>query len=161
MTAYAPTPLRIFLDSGVILEGCYREWGAAKGVLVLAAQRRRDMRIVLAEAIEREVRRDIALTVAPLPAGKAEIVLQGFEGWLARVQLERYQLPSQDEILAAYPRIMPVLRHENDLPAVVSAIQAQPDWVLSTNSKHWSAKLGERIGLRIATPQRFLEHLAL
>jgi hypothetical protein len=41
-------PLRIFLDSGVIIEGCYSHWGASKRVLILAAQRRRDIRIVLA-----------------------------------------------------------------------------------------------------------------
>ena len=146
MSPHTSRPLRIFLDSGVILEGCYREWGAAKGVLVLAAQRRRDLRIVLAEAIEREVRRDITATIAALPAGKAATILQGFDGWLTRIRLERYPLPSQDEILAEYAQIMPALRHENDLPAVVTALQAQPDWVLSTNSKHWSKELGERTG---------------
>lgn len=157
----APTPLRVFLDSGVILEGCYREWGSSKGVLILATQRRRDIRIVFAEAIEREVRRDIALTTAAMPLEQATIVLKGFEGWLARVQIERIPMPAEEMILAAYPTIIPALRHENDLPAVVSALQARPDWILSTNAKHWSAESGQRIGLRIVTPQRFLEQLRL
>ncbi len=75
MTARSAEPLRVFLDSGVILEGCYREWGASKGVLVLAAQRRRDFHIVLADAVERELRRDIALTAATMPPESAAIVL--------------------------------------------------------------------------------------
>lgn len=161
MSARSAAPLRVFLDSGVILEGCYRAWGASKGVLILAAQRRSDFRIVLAEAIEREVRRDIALTTAAMPLEHATTVLKGFEGWLARVQIERIPMPAEEMILAAYPTIMPALRHENDLPAVVTALQARPDWVLSTNAKHWSAELGQRIGLRIVTPQRFLEQLRL
>ena len=28
-------PLRLFLDTGVIIEGCIRPWGASKAVLIL------------------------------------------------------------------------------------------------------------------------------
>ncbi len=159
-TTSAPDlPLRVFLDSGVIIEGCYSEWGASKGVLILAAQRRRDIRIVLADAVEREVRRDLAdMTMKRDPAQAAAIVA-GFEGWLSRVQIERRPQPTEDEILAYYQRIMPALRHENDVAPVVTAILAHPDWVLSTNTKHWNPALGARAGLRIATPQQFLEQL--
>lgn len=153
--------LRIFLDSGVILEGCYSQWGASKGVLILAAQRRRDVCIVLAEAVEREVRHDLALALAKLPSERASVVVSGFEGWLSRVQVERYPLPSEDEILTHYAQIMPALRHENDVPVVVTAIVARPDWVLSTNTRHWNAELANRTGLRIATPQHFLAQLPL
>jgi len=152
-------PLRVFLDSGVIIEGCYSGWGASKGVLILAAQRRRDIRIVLAEAVEREVRRDLVdMSTATDPA-RAALIVTGFEGWLERVQIERRPQPSEDEILAHYQSIMPALRHENDVAPVVSAILAHPDWVLSTNTKHWNPALGARTGLRIATPQQFLEQL--
>ena len=44
----------------------------------------------------------------------------------------------------------------NDLPAVVSAMEARPDWVISTNTAHWNDELAARTGLRIATPQDFL-----
>ncbi len=157
----AAAPARIFLDSGVIIEGCYSLWGASKGVLILAAQRRRDIRIVLAEADEREVRRDLALALAKLPSERATAIISGFEGWLSRIQVERHPLPTQDEILAHYPQIMPALRHENDVPVVVTAMLARPDWVLSTNTKHWNTELAARTGLRIATPQQFLMQLPL
>ncbi len=55
--------------------------------------------------------------------------------------------------------ILPALRHMNDLPAVVAAMEAQPDWVISTNTAHWNADLAARTGLRIATPQDFLFNL--
>ena len=153
--------LRIFLDSGVILEGCYSQWGASKGVLILAAQLRRDIRIVLAEAVEREVRRDLALALAKLPPERASVIVSGFEGWLSRVQVERRPMPSEDEILTHYAQIMPVLRHDNDVAAVITAILARPDWVLSTNTRHWNAELATRTGLHIATPQHFLTQLPL
>lgn len=153
--------LRVFLDSGVILEGCYSLWGASKGVLILAAQRRRDIRIVLAEAVEREVRRDLTLALAKLPPERASVIVSSFEGWLSRVQIERHPMPSEDEILAHYAQVMPVLRHANDIPAVITAILARPDWVLSTNTRHWNAELAARTRLRIATPQHFLAQLPL
>lgn len=103
----SPGSLRVFLDSGVILEGCYSLWGASKGVLILAAQRHRDLRIVLAEAVEREVRRDLALTLTSIPPERASVVISGFEGWLSRVQIERHPMPSEDEILTHYAQIMP------------------------------------------------------
>jgi hypothetical protein len=153
--------LRIFLDSGVILEGCYSQWGASKGVLILAAQRRRDIRIVLAEVVEREVRRDLALALAHLPPERAALIQGGFEGWLSRVNIEHYPMPSEHEILSHCAQIMPALRHENDVPVVITAMLTRPDWVLSTNTRHWNAELAQRTGLRIATPQHFLVQLHL
>lgn len=160
-SALVKHPLRVFLDSGVIIEGCYSLWGASKGVLILAAQRRRDIRIILADAVEHEVRRDLDDLVASSATERTKLIVAGFGIWLTKVQIENVSLPSEDEILAHYQSIMPVLKHENDMAAVVSAILARPDWVLSTNTRHWSSELAARTGLQIATPQQFLEHLAL
>ena len=54
---------------------------------------------------------------------------------------------------------MPVLKHLNDLAAVVTANHAHPDWVFSTNTEHWNDRLAERTGLRVATPFAFLQQL--
>jgi hypothetical protein len=45
------------------------------------------------------------------------------------------------------------------MPPVVAAVLARPDWVISTNDKHWSQDLAVRTGLRIATPLDFLLQL--
>jgi hypothetical protein len=135
--------------------------GAPNGVLILAAQRRRDFRIVLAQAVEREVRRDLALTVEALPPDQQARIIGGFESWLARASIERCPLPSEADILSRCAHLMPALQHDNDIAAVVSALLSQPDWVLSTNTKHWNAELARRSRLRIATPQRFVEQLQL
>jgi hypothetical protein len=147
------------LDTGVIIEGCFGSWGAAKAVLVLATIRA-NWTVVLAEAIERELQTVIARKTATLSPDDAQAVAESVAGWMNRVRLERWPLPSADDLEAAAPTILPLLRHVNDLPAVVSAMQARPDWMLSTNAAHWNEALGARIGLRIATPLAFLQRLA-
>jgi hypothetical protein len=151
--------IRLFLDSGVIIEGCVSPWGAAKAVLILATIRTR-FAVVLAEAVEREVQRAIATKTAGLDPAAARAIGASVAGWLARVRLERQPLPSEEAIRAHAARVLPILRHVNDLPVVVSAIQARPDWVVSTNREHWSDALGVRTGLRIAAPYEFLGQLA-
>jgi hypothetical protein len=150
----APTqPLRLFLDSGVIIEGCLRPWGASKGLLVLATFRA-NFTIILAEAVEREVRRAIARKQAALGAAVADIQ-RDVSGWLGRVRIERQPEPPDDAVRAFLPTVLPALRHLNDLAAVVTAIQARPDWVISTNTAHWNDELAVRTGLRIITPHAF------
>lgn len=89
----------------------------------------------------------------------ARNIVQDVAGWLRHVRIEGLPRPSDDAIRAALPIVLPALRHLNDVPAVVSAMQARPDWVISTNTAHWNAQLAARTGLRIATPRAFLEQL--
>lgn len=113
---------------------------------------------MLAEGVEREVLRAIT-NQAGSSSGTARVLTDSMTGWLARVRLERHPYPTEDELHAHNRVILPVRRHANDLPAVVTAIKAKPDWVLSTNTAHWSQSLAQRTGLRIATPGEFLTHL--
>jgi hypothetical protein len=57
--------------------------------------------------------------------------------------------------------LLPALRHDNDLPLVVAAEQARPDWVISANDGHWNDEVARRTGLRIVTPHAFLRRLTL
>jgi len=50
-------------------------------------------------------------------------------------------------------------RHEADVPVLLSAIASRPDWLLTHNTKHFTAA-AERTGLRIATPVAFFRSLA-
>ncbi|MDX6457253.1 MAG: hypothetical protein QOE55_950, partial [Acidobacteriaceae bacterium] len=43
---------------------------------------------------------------------------------------------------------------------LLSAIAAQPDWLLSHNTKHFTPAVAERTGLRIATPMQFFRTLS-
>jgi len=142
-TGASTRPLRLFLDTGVIIEGCLGSWGAAKAVLILATIRTNWI-VVLAEAIERELQAVIARKTAALSPDDAQAVAESVAGWMNRVRMERWPLPSATDLDAAAPTVLPLLRHVHDLPAVVTAMQARPDWTLSTNTAHWNEALGAR-----------------
>ena len=151
-------PLRLFLDTGVLIEGCTRPWGAAKAGLILATQRDR-VTVVLAEAVEREVRDALTRKGAPLRPDEAREAVEAVDGWLARVRLERRPSPPPEDVQRQFTVLLPVLRHLNDLVPVVTALQARPDWVISGNRAHWNDELAARTDLRIATPRDFLRQL--
>jgi len=157
--ATSPPPWRLFLDTGVIIEGVTQPWGAAKAVLILAVERDR-YTVVLAETVRAELDRFLALQVERLTADGHERLFQQFQGWFRRVHLERWPQPSAAACAEAAQRLLPALRHVNDLPSVVSAMQARPDWVISANPEHWNTELKRRTGLRIVSPNEFLRLLA-
>ncbi|HLG15872.1 MAG TPA: hypothetical protein VJH03_15405 [Blastocatellia bacterium] len=65
-------------------------------------------------------------------------------------------LPLEQEVASSRQ----LIRHAADVPVLVSAIQAQPDWLLTHNTDHFTPVLAKRIGLRIATPAGFFRALA-
>jgi len=131
----------------------------AKITLGLATLRER-FTVVLTEQVEEEVAGAIDRKLAELTPEKAEELLTDLSGWYRHVRLERVPRPSDEAVELALPRLLPVLRHLNDLPAVVAAVEARPDWVISTNRAHWNAALAARTGLRIVTPLAFIRHVA-
>lgn len=153
-----PGPLCIFVDAGVVIDGCTNAWGASKAVLILAT-RQEYFTIVLCELIDREIQGALARKTVQLTAAGARDYLAAYEGWLDRVRVQHVPAPSQPTIMHYTSLVLPVLRHLNDLRAVISAIEAKPDWVLSTNTAHWSPALGARTGLRIAHPWHLLDYL--
>src|SRR5207248_3267317 len=138
---------------------CNRPWGFSKAVLILATQRDR-FTVVLAEAVEQEIRRALARMQVAEPAD-AHALRESIEGWFRRVRLERHPLPSLEELEQYALTLLPRLRHRNDLLAVITAIKAQPDWIVSANRTHWNDPLAALTGLRIVSPHEFLRHLTL
>jgi len=53
-----------------------------------------------------------------------------------------------------------LIRHADDVPVLISAMQAQPDWLLTNNTQHFTVAVAKRTGLRIATPVEFFRALA-
>jgi len=164
-------PSRLFLDTGVIIDGCVSMFSASRGLLILASQHRQLYTIVLAAEVEDELRIALESKVHGVTealqrqgvadaAGQAEQIRQSAATWLTRVRLERPPRCSADDIRRVKADILPVLRHEHDLPPVVAAIAAKPDWIISNNSRHWSPELAKRINLRIVTAREFTALLA-
>lgn len=154
--------MRLFLDTGVVVDGATRAWGwgAARVVLTLATQRDRVI-IVWAQAVEDELQQHLARVAAVHSAEEVRAIRASVEGWLARVRREPWPRPTADALRLAAPEILPALRHVKDLPPVVSAMQARADWTISANARHWNDALAVRTGLRIVTPREFLRQLVL
>ncbi len=55
---------------------------------------------------------------------------------------------------------LPAPHHAADLPILVSAILARPNWVMSSNDRHWNPDVARRTGPRIVTPLEFLSHVS-
>ena len=155
----APRRVRLFLDTGVIVEGCYQRWGASKVILILCTHRKQ-YTVVLAEDVERELRRILARKSAALAPDAAHVLEADVAGWLSRVHIERWPRPTVQDVESFLPTILPVLRHINDLRLVVTAMQARPNWVISSNRAYWNEQLASRAGLRITTPQQFMRSLS-
>jgi hypothetical protein len=83
-----------------------------------------------------------------------------YQQWLKHVRVEPVAVPSEADLFQYAPAILPVIQHVNDLPPVISAIRARPDWALSENSQHWNQRLATVTGLRIARPSEFIDAIS-
>jgi predicted nucleic acid-binding protein len=146
--------LRLFLDSNVLTGGIVASWGLDKAVLSLCAAR--ICKLVLAEAVREEVEENLLLHAAGLSPKDADALIENYRRLieLTRPEVVAYPAP---EAVRANRRI---IRHEADVPVLLSAMAAKPDWLLTHNTKHFTPAVAERTGLRIATPVEFFETLS-
>jgi hypothetical protein len=119
---------------------------------------RAQYRAVIAEPVAEEIARNMRKRTASLPDAEAQTIMAGLDDWLRIARPERVPWPTDDQ-MEAHAGLLSVVRHDNDMPAVVAAVLARPDWVLSTNTEHWNQELARRAGLRVAHPATFLESL--
>ena len=153
-------PLRLFLDTGVLIDGLFNRWGTCKAVLILATLRAQ-FRAIVADPVGEELARTVKSKEVRLSADsadEAQVVDEGIARWFSIARPERVPWPSAVDMLA-HADLLSAVRHEKDMSAVVAAVLARPNWVLSTNTAHWNEELATRTGLRIATPATFLSSL--
>jgi len=144
-----PPPLRLFLDSGVVLEGLLVSKSASRAVLVLA--RSKAFKLVLAEYVHREVE-DHLLHLIDRDAVAADEIIDAYVKLLHAVTPETVPLPTREEI----DRHRHLIRHQTDVPVLVSAIRAAPDHLVTTNTRHFTARVATRTSLSIITPRGLL-----
>lgn len=141
--------LRLFLDSNVLTGGLVARWGLDRAVLSLCAAR--ICQLVLAEAVKEEVENNLLLHAATLGEKEATVILADYTGLIRLTIPEVMPYPDEDDVLAARR----LIAHEADVPVLLSAIRAQPDWLLTHNTKHFTPQVAKKAGLRIATPAAF------
>jgi len=146
--------LRLFLDSNVLTGGIVSPWGLDKAVLSLCAAR--ICRLVLAEAVRDEVEENLLLSAGRLCADEAEELIENYRRLIELTKPESIPYPGADIVRANRH----LIRHQADVPVLLSAMAARPDWVLSHNTKHFTQAVAQRTGLRIATPMEFFQTLS-
>lgn len=150
----AQPKLRLFLDSNVLLGGMVAEWGLDKAVLSLCAAR--IARLVLAEAVRDEVEENLRFHAFSLRIVRANRLIENYRRLIALTDPELIPYPGVDVVRANRS----LIRHEADVPVLLSAIAAKPDWLLTNNTRHFTEAVARRTGLRIAAPSRFFKTLA-
>jgi predicted nucleic acid-binding protein len=146
--------LRLFLDSNVLLGGILAEWGLDKAVLSLCAAN--IARLVLAQAVRDEVEENLHLHARLLPSVQADRLIEDYRRLIDLTDPEAIPYPAPDLVFANRS----LIHHQADVPVLLSAMAAQPDWLLSHNSKHFTEAVAKRAGLRIATPSKFFKTLS-
>jgi predicted nucleic acid-binding protein len=149
-----PRRIRLFLDSNVLTGGLVSPWGLDKAVLSLCAAR--ICRLVLAEAVRDEVEENLLIHTAEIPEIDAEQLIEDYRRLIQLTHPEIVAYPETSLVRASRN----IIRHEADVPILLSAMASRPDWLLTHNTKHFTEAVARRTGLRIATPTEFFKTLS-
>jgi predicted nucleic acid-binding protein len=147
--------LRLFLDSNVLTGGLVARWGLGRAVLSLCAAR--ICRLVLAEAVREEVEQNLLLHAEALGLAEAKKLLDDYTVLIDLTRPEIVPYPDRVRVLASRR----LIAHEADVPVLLSAMNAKPDWLLTHNTKRFTRQVAECTGLQIGSPADFFRQLSL
>jgi predicted nucleic acid-binding protein len=146
--------VRVFTDSNVLVEGLVSPRSTSRAILILA--RARVFKLVLSPYVEKEVEEALLKRLSfDYEAGSRLI-----DDYALAMQLldpERLERISK----ADFDANRHLIRHLNDVPVLVTAIKAKPDWLITANTEHFSDEVAERTGLRIINPGGFLKCIGI
>jgi predicted nucleic acid-binding protein len=150
----APRRLRLFLDSNVLTAGIVSSWGLDKAVLSLCAAK--VCRLVLGEIVRDEVEENLLLHATRLPSLDADQLIEDYRRLIKLTNPETVAYPDKELVRASRG----LIRHAADVPVLLSAMAAKPDWLLTHNTRHFTKAVAQRTSLRIATPAEFFRALS-
>ena len=146
--------LRLFLDSNVLTGGIVSQWGMDRAILSLCAAR--ICRLVLANIVKDEVEENLLLHSIELDRKDGQELLDDYLNLIKLADPERLGYPSKTAVLESRG----LIKHLADVPVLLSAIEAQPDWLLTHNKNHFTPEVAKRTSLRIGSPADFFRLLA-
>lgn len=146
--------IRLFLDSNVLTGGIVSPWGLDKAVLSLCAAK--VCKLVLAEAVRDEVEENLLIHADRLDLAEADLLLEDYRRLIKLTHPEIVRYPGKDQVVSNRH----LIRHEADVPVLLSAMASKPDWLLTHNTKHFTDTVAKRTSLRIATPVEFFRTLS-
>ena len=103
-----------------------------------------------------EVEENLLFHAQCLSSSEADKLIEDYRGLIQLTRPELTPYPDADLVQANRH----LIRHASDVPVLLSAMAAKPDWLLSNNTKHFTPAVAQRTGLRIATPVEFFQTLS-
>jgi predicted nucleic acid-binding protein len=146
--------IRLFLDSNVLTGGIVSPWGLDKATLSLCAAK--VCKLVLAEVVRDEVEENLLLHAGRLPSLDADQLIEDYRRLIKLTNPELVPYPDKDQVRSNRN----LIRHEADVPVLLSAMASKPDWLLTHNTKHFTKAVAQQTLLRIATPAEFFRALS-
>jgi predicted nucleic acid-binding protein len=146
--------IRLFLDSNVLTGGIVSSWGLDKATLSLCAAK--VCKLVLAEVVRDEVEENLFFHAQRLRSLDAEQLIEDYRHLIKLTNPELVPYPDKDLVHSSRH----LIRHEADVPVLLSATASKPDWLLTHNTKHFTKAVAQRTSVRIATPAEFFRALS-
>lgn len=144
----AKKPVRIFLDSNVILSGILSDRGAPRLILDLLSMQLPGLVAVTGRYNIIEIERNLRK--------KAPKALPVYDEYFPKLRIEIVSLPAPSEV-ARHSGIVA----DKDTPVLVSAIKGKVDFLVTGDKKHFGkVKVSDVLPFRIVNPAEFLEILA-
>ena len=134
----------VFVDANILIAGSASETGASR--VVLAQAEYGMIQLVVTRQILLETERNIRLK---LPA-----VLPRLSELLLHLNLHILDDPEP----AQYARWLSIIEAK-DAPILEAAVQCEPDFFLTLNSKDFTTAVAQSTGLIILSPSEFVQHI--
>jgi predicted nucleic acid-binding protein len=149
-----PIKIRLFLDSNVLTAGIVSHWGLDKATLSLCAAK--ICRLVLAEVVRDEVEENLLSHAQRLPTLDAGKLIDDYRKLIKLTNPELVPYPERALVNSSRH----LIKHQSDVPVLLSAMASKPDWLFTHNIKHFTKTVAQRTSLRIATPADFFRELS-
>jgi predicted nucleic acid-binding protein len=149
-----PRRIRLFLDLNVLTGGIVSPRGLDKATLSLCAAK--VCKLILAEVVRDEVEDNPLIRAERLPSLDAERLIEDYRRLIKLSSPELVSYPHKSLVRADRH----LIRHEADLPVLLSAMASKPNWLLTHNTKHFTKGVAPQTSLRIPTPAEFFRALS-
>ena len=146
--------IRLFLDSNVVTGGILSPWALDKATLSLCTAK--ICKLLLAEVVRDEVQKSLSLHAGRLTSHESDRMYESYHRLIELAKPELLPFPGA-ELIASSRHL---IRHQADVPVLLSAMACKPDWLLTHNTKHFTKAVAHRTSLRIATPAEFFRALS-
>ena len=113
-------------------------------------------KLVLAEVVRDEVEENLFLHAKRLPSLDGEQLIADYRRLIKLTNPELVPYPDKDLVRSSRH----LIRHEADVPVLLSAMSSKPDWLLTHNTKRFTRAVAQRAALRIATSAEFFRALS-